>query len=92
MRFSYWIPNTFSWSETLEQARHAEAIGYDGVWYADHFMPNAADPVEGPAQEMFAILAGWPPPSPGCASARWWPATPTATPPSWPRSPPRSTR
>ena len=57
MRFSYWIPNTFSWSETLEQARHAEAVGYDGVWYADHFMPNAADPVEGPAQEMFAILA-----------------------------------
>ena len=37
---------------------HAEALGYDGVWYADHFMPNAADPVEGPAQEMFAILAG----------------------------------
>ena len=58
MRFSYWIPNDRPWSETLEQARHAEAIGYDGVWYADHFMPNAADPAEGPAQEMFAILAG----------------------------------
>jgi F420-dependent oxidoreductase-like protein len=58
MRFSYWIPNTYSWSETLEQGRYAEAAGYDGLWYADHFMPNAPDPVEGPAQEMFTMMAG----------------------------------
>jgi F420-dependent oxidoreductase-like protein len=58
MRFSYWIPNTSSWADTLEQARHAEAIGYDGLWYADHFMPNAAEPAEGPSHEAFTVLAG----------------------------------
>ena len=58
MRFSYWIPNTLSWSDTLEQARHAEGLGYDGIWYADHFMPNAAQPAEGPSHEAFTILAG----------------------------------
>jgi F420-dependent oxidoreductase-like protein len=58
MRFSYWIPNSFTWSETLEQARYAETTGYDGIWYADHFMPNASEPAEGPAHEVFTVLAG----------------------------------
>jgi F420-dependent oxidoreductase-like protein len=57
MRFSYWLTNTQPWTETLDAARHAEAIGYDGLWYADHFMPNAAQPADGPAQEALTIMA-----------------------------------
>lgn len=58
MRFSAWIPNSLSWDETIAAARHAEAAGYDGLWYADHFMPNQAEPAEGPVQEAFMVLAG----------------------------------
>jgi F420-dependent oxidoreductase-like protein len=58
MRFSHWIPNTLSWSETLASGQFAEAAGYDGLWYADHFMPNAAEPADGPVHEAFAVLAG----------------------------------
>ena len=28
------------YSEVLEIARHAESTGWDGLWYADHFMPD----------------------------------------------------
>ena len=58
MRFSFWIPNTLEWDETLAAARHAEAIGYDGLWYADHFMPNAVEPADGPVHEAWSVLAG----------------------------------
>lgn len=58
MRFSAWIPNSLSWDETIAAAHHAEAAGFDGLWYADHFMPNQRDPAEGPVQEAFMVLAG----------------------------------
>ena len=45
-----------SWDEVLGLARHAEATGWDGVWFADHFMPNAAD-VGGPTLECWTTLA-----------------------------------
>jgi F420-dependent oxidoreductase-like protein len=57
MHFSFWITNTQPWSEALAGAQQAESLGYHGIWYADHFMPNAKDPVPGPAQEAFTILA-----------------------------------
>lgn len=57
MRFSYWIPNSLPWSDTLAQARAAEELGFDGIWYADHFMPNAAEPADGPIQEAVSILS-----------------------------------
>jgi F420-dependent oxidoreductase-like protein len=57
VQFSFWIPNSLSWADTLQAARHAEAAGYDGLWYADHFMPNQREPAEGPAHEAFPILA-----------------------------------
>jgi F420-dependent oxidoreductase-like protein len=44
------------WESTLELARHAERKGYDGVWYADHFMPNAED-VSGPTNEAWSTIA-----------------------------------
>lgn len=43
MRFSYWPAPTDPWQDTLAVARHCERTGWDGIWYADHFMPNEAD-------------------------------------------------
>ena len=40
MRFSVWPNPNQSWDHVLEIARHAEATGWDGFWFADHFMPN----------------------------------------------------
>src|SRR4051794_31854064 len=57
MRFSVWPNAAQPWSEILSVAQHAEATGWDGVWIADHFMPNAAD-VSGPVHEAWALIAG----------------------------------
>lgn len=57
MRFSYWIPNSLPWDATVAQARTAEELGFDGIWYADHFMPNAVEPAEGPIHEAPTMLA-----------------------------------
>ncbi len=57
MRFSVWPGPNNSWEETLAIARHAEATGWDGVWFADHFMPNQED-VSGPVNECWTTLAG----------------------------------
>ncbi len=57
MRFSFWINNSQSWDEILATARHASATGWDGVWVADHFMPNAED-VSGAMHEAWALVAG----------------------------------
>ncbi len=43
MRFSFWPNPAQPYSEVLDLTRHVEATGWDGVWYADHFMPNAPD-------------------------------------------------
>ena len=40
MRFSVWPAPTQSFADVLEIARHAESTGWDGLWYADHFMPD----------------------------------------------------
>ncbi len=56
MRFSFWTGNGQSWADTLEGCSHAEATGWDGIWYADHFMPNE-DNVDQPIHEAWSILA-----------------------------------
>ncbi len=43
MRFSYWPSPTLDFETTQSACRHAEATGWDGIWLADHFMPNAED-------------------------------------------------
>ncbi|MBW3537770.1 MAG: LLM class F420-dependent oxidoreductase [Actinobacteria bacterium] len=61
MRFSVWPNPSQPWESILDAARHAEATGWDGVWFADHFMPNApvGDPANtGPTNECWAVLAG----------------------------------
>jgi F420-dependent oxidoreductase-like protein len=40
MRFSVWPSPTQSFADVLEVARHAESTGWDGLFYADHFMPD----------------------------------------------------
>jgi F420-dependent oxidoreductase-like protein len=56
MRFGFWPGPNNSWSDTLALAKHAEAGGWHGVWYADHFMPNAED-TSGPTSECWTTLA-----------------------------------
>ena len=56
MRFSIWPNASKPWSAVLDLARHGEATGWDGVWVADHFMPNAED-VSGPVLEGWTTIA-----------------------------------
>lgn len=56
MRFSYWPASTTDWPELLSRCQHAEATGWDGLWFADHFMPNEED-VTPPVNESFTVLA-----------------------------------
>ncbi len=57
VRFSLWTSTETPWPDLLERALAAEAAGYDGVWAADHFMPNGDD-VDAPLLECFSVLAG----------------------------------
>lgn len=57
MRFSYWPGAGNPWNELVDVCRHAEATGWDGIWFADHFMPNAAD-VSAPVAEAWTTIAG----------------------------------
>jgi F420-dependent oxidoreductase-like protein len=57
MRFSYWPAPVHDWTDVLDTCRHVERTGWDGIWYADHFMPSIGD-VDGPNQECWTVLAG----------------------------------
>lgn len=57
MRFSVWISTQHPWEEVLARGRHAEATGWDGLWLADHFMPNGDGPRDEPMHECFSLLA-----------------------------------
>lgn len=56
MRFSVWPNPSQKFADVLEIARHAEATGWDGLWYADHFMPDAED-TSAPWPESWTTLA-----------------------------------
>lgn len=56
MRFSFWPVASQHFEDVLALARHVERTGWDGVWYADHFMPNTADP-SGPIHEVWTTLS-----------------------------------
>ena len=43
MKISLWPNPAQPFEVVLGLARYAEAAGFDGLWYADHFMPNAED-------------------------------------------------
>ncbi|HSS12050.1 MAG TPA: LLM class F420-dependent oxidoreductase [Acidimicrobiales bacterium] len=57
MHFSLWPGPQQPWSDVLALAQHAEATGWDGVWFPDHFMPDGAD-VSIPVLECWSVLAG----------------------------------
>ena len=59
MRFSIWPGPNRPWTDILELTRHCEATGWDGVYFADHFMPNASDatPQDGDTIECWSVIA-----------------------------------
>jgi F420-dependent oxidoreductase-like protein len=59
MRFSIWPSPTRSWDEIHEIAAHCEQTGWDGVYFADHFMPNGPgpEPLDGNTLECWSIMA-----------------------------------
>jgi len=59
MRLSIWPGAGQPYRDVLDVATHAERTGWDGVYFADHFMPNAGsgrDP-EGPVLECGSMVA-----------------------------------
>lgn len=56
MRFSFWPAPSQPYDAVLELAQHVERTGWDGLWYADHFMPNAED-TSAPWPEAWITLA-----------------------------------
>jgi F420-dependent oxidoreductase-like protein len=61
MRFSIWPSPVRPWDEILELTQHCEQTGWDGVYFADHFMPNAPDatPLDGATLECWSVIAGF---------------------------------
>ena len=57
MRFSIWPGTAAPHQYIVELAQHAEQSGWDGVWVADHFMPNREDDNTGPTAEAWTTLA-----------------------------------
>ena len=55
MRFGFWPGAGNPWAEILTVARHAEASGWDRLWFADHFMPNQED-TSAPVHESWVAL------------------------------------
>ncbi|HEY8495074.1 MAG TPA: TIGR03560 family F420-dependent LLM class oxidoreductase [Myxococcota bacterium] len=56
MRFSIWPGPHQDFADVLALALHAEATGWDGVWFADHFLPSDGDR-ERPTLECWTTLA-----------------------------------
>ncbi|MEU4620491.1 TIGR03560 family F420-dependent LLM class oxidoreductase [Actinoplanes sp. NPDC023801] len=59
MRLSIWPSAAQPYAGMLEVARHAAETGWDGVWVADHFMPNLPAGVrpEKPMLEAGSLVA-----------------------------------
>ena len=57
MRFSIWPSPAQSWDEIHEIAAHCEQTGWDGVYFADHFMPNGLGPLDGDTLECWSVIA-----------------------------------
>jgi F420-dependent oxidoreductase-like protein len=59
MRFSIWPSPGRPWDDVHDLAAHCEQTGWDGVYFADHFMPNGPgpDPVDGDVLECWSVIA-----------------------------------
>ncbi len=58
MKFSVWPNMSHAPSEVFDTARWADANGWFGVWYADHYMPNTGGEAfePGDTHECWAML------------------------------------
>ncbi len=58
MKFSVWPNMSHDPAEVFDTARWAEAAGWHGIWYADHYMPNTGDETTEPGDthECWAML------------------------------------
>jgi F420-dependent oxidoreductase-like protein len=57
LKFSAWPGSASPWQDLLDECEHVAATGWDGLWIADHFMPNRPENT-GPTQEAWTVLAG----------------------------------
>ena len=59
MRFSIWPSPAQPWDDIYEITSHCEQTGWDGVYFADHFMPNGPDPtpLDGDTLECWSVVA-----------------------------------
>ena len=59
MRFSIWPAAAQPWEDIREISAHCEETGWDGVYIADHFMPNHSgpEPRDGDMLECWSLLA-----------------------------------
>lgn len=59
MYFSAWANSAHPWSEVRDFVQSVEKMGWDGFWYADHYMPNTPDgePIGGNFHECFSVLS-----------------------------------
>jgi F420-dependent oxidoreductase-like protein len=60
MKFSVWPSPERTWDELRDLARTADAGGWHGIWFADHYMPNTetGEVADGDVHECWAILPG----------------------------------
>lgn len=58
MRVSLWLGPHTPFAELCDAALHAEATGWDGLWFADHFMPMGGD-LARPTLECWTVLAAF---------------------------------
>ena len=59
MQFSVWPSMGHPWEEVRDFAQFIESEGWDGLWYADHYMPNSgtSERLDGDMHECFTMLA-----------------------------------
>ncbi|MDC0214572.1 TIGR03560 family F420-dependent LLM class oxidoreductase [Gammaproteobacteria bacterium] len=55
MRFGFWPNPRSDYNATKILAQHAEATGWDGIWLADHFLPDEDELI--PIHESWITLA-----------------------------------
>ena len=60
MRFSVWPSPQRPWRDVRDIVVHCDSTGWDGAWFADHFMPDdpGGEPLDGPVLECWSVLAG----------------------------------
>ena len=59
MRFSVWPAPQRSWTDIRDLVVHCDRAGWDGAYFADHFMPNdpGGRPLDGPVLECWSVLS-----------------------------------